>query len=210
MNETPFLKNARIASRIISIMFHPSLVPAYGLLILFCAPTFLFYIPFNIKRIIFLLSLVNMTLVPLALLPFFRYRKIISSYSVENRIERLIPLGVGTVMYAVTTFVLFSYQIPQLVKSFMLGASVTSFLVLAITFRWKISIHSAGAGGIVATIMALSLRTGYGLSFLLIPVIILAGLVMTSRLFLGSHNPAQVFTGFITGFASFMVIMMMH
>ena len=160
MNDNEKREPLRIISEVVSILFHPVFMPVYGLLIIFFAPTIFIYIPGNVKRVIFMLVLINMTVVPLAMMPLFRYRNIISSYSLEGRQERVMPLALGLLMYILTTIIFFSYQIPVLIKTFMLAASVTAFIVLVITMMWKISIHSAGMGGLMATVIALSLRMG--------------------------------------------------
>lgn len=194
-------------AQLLSVLFHPVFMPVYGLLLIFNAPTFMVHLPYNIKRVIFLLATVNMTVVPLAMMPLLRYRNLITSYNMENARERVIPMTLGVMMYTVTTIIFYSYQIPLLIKSFMLAASVTSFILLVITFRWKISIHSAGMGGLLATVMALSLRMGAGLTEIWLVLVFLSGLVMMSRLYLRGHNPMQVYTGFATGFITFIVIM---
>jgi len=209
MAEKSVAKLVRVSAVILSVIFHPAFLPVYGLLIIFSAPTFLYYIPYDIKRIIFLLATVNMTIVPLALMPFLKYRNLISSYSVDTRTERVVPLGIGSMMYMITTFIFCSYQIPGLIKSFMLGASIGSFLLLVITFRWKISIHAAGAGGLLGSVMTMSIRTNANLVVFWIPLIIVAGLVMSARLILGSHTPAQVYAGFLIGFFSFFLTMIL-
>jgi 4-hydroxybenzoate polyprenyltransferase len=69
-----------------------------------------------------------------------------------------------------------------------------------INFWWKISIHSVGAGALAATVFVLSLKMHTPLLWYMIPVILAAGLILTSRLKLNSHNPNQVWVGFLTGF----------
>jgi len=199
---TPYL-----LSRLLSILFHPIFLPVYGLLIIFNAPTFMVHLPYNIKRVIFLLATVNMTVVPLAMMPLLRYRNLITSYSMESARERVFPLSLGVLLYTVTTVIFYSYQIPVLIKSFMLAASITSLLLLIITFWWKISIHSAGIGGLLATVMALSIRMGADLAVLWIVMILLSGIVMTSRLYLKVHTPPQVYWGFLAGFTTFIITM---
>jgi len=196
-------------SRIVSIIFHPAFLPAYGLLIIFMSPTMMMYLPYQMKRIIFLLASVNMIIIPLAVLPLLRFRNMISSYSVESRKERALPLGIGSLMYIITTFVLYSYQIPIIIKSFVLAASITLFTLLLITFRWKISLHSAGMGGLLATVIILSIRMNAGLMVIWLPGIFISSLVMSSRLYMNSHNPSQVYSGFAVGFITFFLVMML-
>ena len=208
MKEKRSAKILRLSSLVISVIMHPLFLPVYGLLLIFNAPTFMVHLPAEIKRVIFLLTAVNMTIVPVALLPLLKQRNVISSYSMNLRKERIIPLAIGTMMYVVTTIIFYSYQIPVIIKSFMLSASLASFLILVITFNWKISVHAAGAGGLLATVMVLSIRMYADLIVIWLPLIILSGILMSARLYLGSHNPAQVYTGFFTGFVSFFLVML--
>jgi uncharacterized membrane protein len=49
-------------------------------------------------------------------------------------------------------------------------------------------------------VLLLSLKMYSPLVWYLVTVIIISGLVLSSRLKLNSHNPQQVWTGFLTGF----------
>ena len=183
-------------------------MPVYSLMVIFLSPTFMVHLPSEVKRVIFLLASVNMTVVPLSIMPLLKYRKLINSYHMDTRAERLIPLSLGTMMYIVTTIIFYSYQIPLLIKSFLLAASITSALVLFTTFVWKISVHSAGMGALLATAVILSVRMHTGLLSVWLPLLLLTGLVMASRLYLGSHRPAQVYAGFLLGFLTIFSVMM--
>lgn len=206
--ETEKREPLRIISLVVSILFHPVFMPLYGLLIIFLAPTIFVYIPGDVKRVIFMLVLINMTVVPMAMLPLFRYRNIISSYSLNEAGERLMPMALGLLMYILTTIIFFSYQIPALIKSFILAASVAVFILLMVTLMWKISVHSAGMGGLLATVMALSVRMGAPMTAYLAALILLSGVVMASRLYLGAHKPGQVYWGFLAGFLPFLIILL--
>ena len=113
-------------AKIISGIFHPLFMPLYGLLILFSAPTFLVYLPSEAKRILFFVVLINNVLIPLAMLPFFRYRNVITSYRIEDRNERIIPLLSASILYCTTSFIVFRFQIPFLLKSFIFARSTIS------------------------------------------------------------------------------------
>lgn len=179
-------------AKIVSGVFHPLFMPLYGLIILMTAPTFLHYLPSEVKNIILLVVFINNVLIPLALLPFFRYRNVISSYNIEEKSERIIPLLTTSILYCTTSFIVFRFQIPFFLKSFIFATSILSILVSMINFWWKISIHSVGAGALVATVIVLSLKLHTPLTGYLTAVILAGGLILTSRLKLNSHNPAQV------------------
>jgi hypothetical protein len=186
-------------ARIVSVVFHPIFMPLYGLIILLSAPTFLGYLPAEIKKIMVLIVLVNNVCLPLALIWLFRYRNLISSYNIEDRRERTIPLLTASILYCTTSFIVFNYQIPFFLKSFIFATSVVSIIVSMINFWWKISIHAVGAGALTATVLVLSLKMYTPLTWYLAAVILTGGMVLSSRLRLNSHNPSQVWIGFLTG-----------
>jgi hypothetical protein len=195
-------------ARIISVIFHPLFIPVYGLMIIFSAPTMFAYLPYEVKKILILIVLINNVLLPFSLFPFFRYRNIISSWSVESRRERIIPLFLTSLLYAVTSFIIFRFQIPAFFKSFIIGVFFLSLAITVINFWWKISIHSAGAGVLSAIVVILSLRMNSSLEWYLISVIIIAGMVLSSRLRLNYHNPSQVWIGYLAGFVGFILIIL--
>jgi len=197
-------KSLTLASQILSVIFFPGFLPIYGLLIIFNAPTLYSYELAarygSLKGVILLLAFVNMTLVPVAFMPLLKYRNIISSYSMNTRTDRIIPMAIGSLMYIVTTVIFYSFRIPVIIKSFILATTILAILILLITLRWKISIHSAGLGSLLAAVMALSVRMYANLTALWLVLILCSGLVMAARLYLNSHRPAQVYAGFALGF----------
>jgi len=186
-------------ANIFSIIFHPLLIPAYGLIIVFSAPTMFGYLPFNVKKLMLLIILVNNIFLPVSLLPFYIHRNIISSWIISDRKERTIPLIMTTVLYAATSFIIFRFPLPLFLKSFIYSSFFLSLVVTLINLRWNISIHSVGAGALIATVLILSLRMHTPLTEYLVSSIIAAGLVLSSRLRLNYHNPPQVWSGLIIG-----------
>jgi hypothetical protein len=196
-------------AKILSVIFHPLFMPVYGLAIILSAPTLLGYLPFDVKKILFLIVIVNNVLIPVALLPFFFNRKIISSWAISDRKERIIPLVIATILYATTSFIIFRFPIPFFLKSFIFALLFLSLVVTVINLWWKISLHSVGAGALVAIVIILSFKMYTPLVYYLISVIITGGFVLSSRLRLNFHNPQQVWFGFLTGFLGLAVFMML-
>ncbi|HUX57749.1 MAG TPA: hypothetical protein VMV77_12300 [Bacteroidales bacterium] len=188
------------SAKIISVIFHPLFMPVYGMVIIFSAPTLFGYLPFTVKKLLFLIILINNVLLPFSLLPYFKYRNIISSWSVENRRERIIPLLITTLLYAASSFIIFRFPIPVFLKSFIFASFFLSLIISVVNFWWKISIHSVGAGALTALVLILSVKMYSPLMWYLIIVLIISGLLLSSRLKLNSHNPLQVWIGYLTGF----------
>jgi hypothetical protein len=193
-------------ARIISAVFHPFLIPVYGLVIIFIAPTLYTYLPFEVKKLMILIVMVNNILLPLSLMPFFVHRNLISSWFMTERKDRTIPLIISTILYIVTTYIIYRFKVPFFLKTFFIAVSFLTLIATLINFWWKISLHSIGAGAIFALVVILSFKMYTPLLWYLIPVIILCGLILSSRLQLNFHNPREVWSGFLTGIAGFSII----
>ena len=197
-------------AKIFSFAFHPLLIPVYGLAIILSAPTLFGYLPFEVKKLLFFIVVINNVLLPLSILPLLFNRKIITSWTINDRKERIIPLILTTVLYATTSFIIFKFPIPLFLKSFLFSLGFLSLVVTLINLRWMVSLHSVGAGALISIVLILSFKMYTPLVWYLISVIIIGGLVLSSRLQLKNHNPQEVWLGFLTGFiglAVFMIIL---
>jgi len=196
-------------AKIFSVVFHPLLMLVYGLAIIFSAPTLFGYLPVEVKKLMFLIVFVNNVFLPVSLLPFFMHRGIISSWTVNERKERTILLILTTLLYGITSYIIYHYQIPLFLKSYIFSAFFISLIVTVINLWWKISLHSVGAGALLGIVLILSIRTHTSLVEYLILSIITGGLVLSSRLKLNYHNPQQVWLGFLTGFLGLVLFMIL-
>ena len=196
-------------AKIIAVVFHPLMMPVYAMAIIFSAPTLLGYLPFNVKKLLLLIMLVNNILLPLSFLPFLINRNIITSWAITERRERNIPLIITAILYCVTSFIIFRLPIPLFLKSFIFATAVLSLMVTVINFRWKISLHSVGAGALIGLVLMLSLKMLAPLDLYLISAIIAGGLILSSRLKLNLHNSQQVWVGLSAGFFGLTVSMML-
>lgn len=197
------------AAKIISVVFHPLFVPLYGLLVIFTAPTLFWYLPFDVKKILFLIVVANNVIIPVSLMPFLRYRNIINSWVLETRNERIVPLLSVSLLYFVTSFIMFRLQIPLFLKAYIYSVSFLSLIVMVINLWWKISLHSVGAGLLTGTVIFLALKMSAPLTWFLIPSILISGFVLSSRLKVEAHNPAQVYLGFLTGSGGISLFMLL-
>jgi membrane-associated phospholipid phosphatase len=89
----------------------------------------------------------------------------------------------------------------------LISSVLTIVILLFITIRWKISAHMTAIGGLTGIFLALSLRLNVNGSLLLCGLLLVAGMVGTSRILLGKHNPIQVYAGFLVGLVvNFLII----
>jgi hypothetical protein len=202
-------KKTELAAKIISVAFHPLLMPLYGMLIILMSPTLYGYLPFQVKKVLVFIITVNNVLVPLSLMPWFRYKNLISSYSMENRGERMFPLLSTSFFYSVTVYIFWRFHLPLFIKAFVLSAAILAIVVTILNFRWKISVHSVGAGALLSLITILSVRMQAPALLIIVLMTLVTGIIMSARLLLNAHRPAEVWTGFFTGAAVSAAVMLL-
>jgi membrane-associated phospholipid phosphatase len=113
-------------------------------------------------------------------------------HHVRNREGRLIPLLLCLVTTVLGLAILLIGRSPRDVIALDVAMLVTLLVCTAITQLWKISLHSAVAGGALATLVLI-----YGpLSLVLVPLVVLIG---WSRVVVRDHSAAQVIAGTLTG-----------
>jgi hypothetical protein len=186
---------------VISVLFHPVFIPLFGLIIIYSAPTLLSYIPFNIKRGIFILVTANNVIIPLSMTAVFYSRGIIKSVFAQERSERIILLTFSLVMYSITALLLLKVPVPSLIKAYFVSIAVVTLATLFITFFYRLSLHAASTGGLLALAGFMIFRFNIVSVSHIIILLIVCGAVLTSRLYLEEHKSGEVLTGFVTGAA---------
>lgn len=184
----------------ISIIFHPLVLPLYGFYFLLNHDLMLSLMSFKGKSILMASVTIGMVLLPTLLVPLYRYIQVISSYLMDKREERFVPLTVTFALYLLTYFFLNRLPVSSSVPGFALAASIAILVNLIVLLKWKISSHAIGIGGIVGLVMVLFKHNPISPLWVVIALVI-AGLVCTSRLILNAHSPAQVYAGLLTGLA---------
>lgn len=195
-------------AKIISIIFHPMLMPLLGIIFIFYSGSYISFLPGNVKRIIILVIAANTLLLPLMMMPLFIQFGIVKSLAMESNRERLLPLAFTLIPYILSVYFFAKLPIPVVITVFMLGASLVIASCLIITYWWKISIHMVGIGGIAGFIIAFSIRMFTDvLPYLLISIFI-ASLLASARLQSKAHKPIQVYLGFTLGFLLMLSVML--
>lgn len=183
----------------ISVLFHPVFIPVYGLLILFSAPTLLSYIPFHMKRVIFMLVIANNVILPLSVTIILYSRGVIKTIYAKERNERIILLTFSLLLYAVTALLLVKLPVPNLFKAYFVSIAVVTLIALVVTTFYKISLHSMGLGGLIALAATMIFIFDKGSIGYITSLVLGAGAVLSSRIYLDEHSPSEVWLGLMTG-----------
>ncbi|MCK4663428.1 MAG: hypothetical protein KAT68_11220 [Bacteroidales bacterium] len=186
-------------ANIASYFFHPLLIPTFGLIIIFNSGTYLSCMSFEGQRAIYFIVFITTFILPLSVIPFFIYLNVIKNIFIDNNKERIIPLVVTFIFYMFSYYILNNIDVPKVIQIFILSAAITILIATIITYFWKISTHMIGVGGLIGVVLIITFRLMVNVDIITILLILIAGFVGTSRLYLKAHNSAQVYTGFALG-----------
>jgi hypothetical protein len=190
---------AHKAAGFVSVLFHPLFMPLYGLLVIYSAPTLLSYLPFNMKWAIFMMVIANNVILPLSVATILYSRGVIKSIYADERRERIILLSVTLFLYTLTALLLVKIPVPTFFKAYFVSIAAVTLVSLIITSFYKISLHSAGVGGVLALAGFMTVQFEVVSMVHVVILLLVAGAVMTSRIGMGKHEPHQVWTGLLTG-----------
>lgn len=216
-------------ARALSVLFHPLLMPTllYALLLYF-SPAVIGASGGNAQWRLTLLGVIFVTtfIIPVISVMFltrtralaraelnkldnptntgeeFTQKGSMAELEMQDKKDRFVPFLSTTVFYTVITYMFFKQLHASYAMVVVLGSITFSIaLITLITLFWKISAHSAGISGVIGFLFGFYIKFAEQQLFYPILIIILfAGLLMSARLALNTHTPAQVFAGALLGF----------
>ena len=147
---------------------------------------------FNKFIVLELISLVFASILPMAIIVYWA-KKLNTDCDISNRQDRFVPLVVGIISYFIGFIVSLVLGVDNFLTALLLCYSINTGVVLLITFKWKISIHTTGLSGPVGALILLLGPIGavFGIIY---PMLI------WSRVILNKHTLAQAITGGVQGF----------
>lgn len=188
-------------AKTISYIFHPLLMPTYGFAFIFFTENYIStFIPLLLKYIILGVTFLFTFLLPTVNALILLKMKRIQSLEMETNQERIIPYSSTALYFFALYYLFYDADFPAIFKIVILGAGISILLTFIINFKWKISAHTVGIGGIAGAALGIIYRLQMDMSVAFISILLLAGIVSYARLKLNAHSPAQVYSGFVLGF----------
>ena len=200
----------KAAARVLTILFHPLVMPTIGLLLILNSGTYLALLDPAAKRAVLFVMALGTLLFPLMMIPVLYYRNLITSLQDASREERFLPYLIILILYVITFVYFVRLPLSHFIHGYVLSVSILLFLMMLLTFRFRICGHTAAVGGLVGLIFALILMYETPLYGFLIVCFLIAGLVGTSRLILGVQRPVEVYTGFLLGFGVVLTTLLVY
>ena len=91
------------------------------------------------------------------------------------------------------------FHIPHFMGTILSAALFIQIVCALINVWWKISTHTAAIGGVAGSLFVFGELFGFNPVWWLCLVLILAGILGSSRIILRQHSLSQVVAGFLVG-----------
>lgn len=218
MNNTNSIQRLKPIALAVTYIFHPVFILFY----IFLSLTFITPIDFifsDKKQSIALYGMVAGMSIFFPLISIFAMRAsgLLSTIKLSESKERIGPL-ITTIIFYLWLFLNYrQFDLgPEIFEANILGALISLFLAFFINNFSKISLHAVGIGGLLGAVILFRFAIStsiYKIPFgdyelqlspniFLLIIVVISGLVCTSRLFLRTHKPADVYGGCLVGFVS--------
>ncbi|MDD4213457.1 MAG: hypothetical protein PHR81_01465 [Bacteroidales bacterium] len=194
-------------AKIISLVFHPNLIPIYALLFIFNINTYVSIIlPFTAKMLLFFIFFFSTVVIPFVIYLILKRKQIIANMYMENKEDRIYPYLVNSLIYYIVYRMLLSTHLPGIYSTLLLGSCIISIIILILNFKIKISVHMAGAGGLTGFFAGFSNIMNLNLLLPVCGTIFLSGIIAYARMKLKSHTSTEIYFGYLIGLSVFLIL----
>lgn len=193
-------KEIIFTAKVLSVLFTPFYLPILGLLILFIF-SYLSLLPLTYKLFLLLMFYLFTVFLPTALIRFYRRYQGWTPIELGSRERRAIPYVISIFSYLLCYYIMAATHVPHFMGSILIAALVIQVACAIINLFIKISTHTAAIGGVTGALLAFSVIFSFNPVWWLCIVLLLAGMVGTSRMILRQHSLRQVVLGYLAGVA---------
>lgn len=193
-------KEIIFTAKVLSVLFTPFYLPILGFLILFIF-SYLSLLPLTYKLFLLLMFYLFTVFLPTALIRFYRRYQGWTLIELGSRERRAIPYVISIFSYLLCYYIMAATHVPHFMGSILIAALVIQVACAIINLFIKISTHTAAIGGVTGALLAFSVIFSFNPVWWLCIVLLLAGMVGTSRMILRQHSLRQVVLGYLAGVA---------
>jgi hypothetical protein len=196
---------AKKFAQIISLIFHPVLIPTLGFILLLNSGFYFSFITWEAKRFLLMVILFSTGILPLLSMALLAINpKFELSFETGN--QRALPLLISSLSYYLGYFLLNKINAFPIFKIFIIAPVLVIVILLVLSLKWKISSHMAAIGGLTGALLALSFRTGTNPVWAIVSVFVASGLVASARLKLEKNKLWHLEAGYALGFVTLYLI----
>ena len=191
-------KNIILTARIASMLLTPFYLPVLGILAIFIF-SYLSMFPWQVKLSLVVMVYLFTVLIPTVLIHLYRQYHGWSLLQLGQKERRMVPYAISINCYFGCFYLMNLLHMPHLITSILIVALVIQILCAIINVWWKISTHTAAIGGVLGALLAFSFMLSFNPVWWLCLVIVVSGVVGSSRIILRQHSLTQVTAGFFLG-----------
>lgn len=191
-------KNIILAARVMSMLFTPFYLPFVGLVALFVF-SYMSLMPWQYKLMVLTMVYFFTILLPTLLIHGYRRYQGWSTTEIGRKERRMVPYIVAILSYFACYYLMQFMRIPQFMASILVAALIIQVVCAIINVWWKISTHTAAIGGFAGALLAFSMLFAFNPLWWFCIIMVIAGMVGTSRMILRQHTLLQVVAGFLVG-----------
>lgn len=185
----------------ISTLFHPVFVNLYGLsALILLSPYLSLGLTRNAQLFYVGFIFVTAGLLPIIAVLIMRLLGKVQSVLLDVQDERNIPYLITASIYLFDYYFLSKMHTPSLLRAYVLACACIVVAVVVINHFYKISVHGASLGALIAIILTVAQAPVFDLRYVLIIAFVLTGITLSARLFLHAHTLWQVVSGWVLGF----------
>lgn len=181
-----------------SMVFTPFYLPLVGLMALFIF-SYMSLMPWPYKLIVLAMVYMFTILLPTILIHVYRRYQGWNLIELGAKERRMVPYIISILCYFSCYYLMTMFRIPNFMARILLAALMIQIICALINVWWKISTHTAAIGGVTGALIAFSFIFAFNPIGWLCLVIIIGGMVGSSRIILRQHTLSQVVTGFLVG-----------
>ena len=191
-------KQIILTARVVSMIFTPFYRPILGLVALF----FLSYLnqyltsyKFFVLAVVYFFTI----LLPTFLIHLYRRYQGWSLIELGAKERRIVPYVISILCYFACLYMMEQMHTPYFMRSIVFSALIIQIVCALINVWWKISTHTAAIGGVAGALFIFSEVFRFNPTWWFCLVLIIAGVLGSSRMILRQHTLSQVVVGFLVG-----------
>jgi len=191
-------KGIILTARVVSMLFTPFYLPLVGLMALFLF-SYLGLMPWGYKLQVLTLVYLLTILLPTVLIHLYRRYQGWNLIELGHKERRVVPYVISILCYFCCVYLMDLVHIPHFMGTIVSAALSIQVVCALINVWWKISTHTAAIGGMTGALFVFGEVFGFNPVWWLCAVILLAGILGTSRMILRQHTLLQVVAGYLVG-----------
>ena len=191
-------KSIILTARVVSMLFTPFYLPLVGMIALFSF-SYLGLMPWGYKLQVLTMVYLFTILLPSVLIHLYRRYRGWTLIELGHKERRAVPYVISILCYFFCIYLMDLLHIPHFMGTILYAALFIQVVCALINVWWKISTHTAAIGGVAGALFVFGELFGFNPVWWLCVVLILAGILGTSRMILRQHSLLQVIVGFVVG-----------